>query len=396
MTPTGPAITRRRLVTAAGAAAMLPLIPASVAMAQATPNASPIPVDIDIDSSAIREMVGGIIEAKGIPGAIVSIQLPGGNRVDTSVGVADVEASAPIAVNSHFRAGSITKTMTATLMLQLVGSGAIGLDDIVGDLLPDLQYADRITIRQLLSMSSGLFDFLDDPSVFGQIVQDPLGPWTPQEFIALSNAQPLVFEPGTDISYSNTNYIALGLIIEALTGQKIEHALKLRVFQPLRMMNTSLPTTPDLPVPFARGYLDGRLLSGEQATPVSGPATPVDYTALEPSVAWAAGGVVSTVVDLQTWLHELMTGSLIGEALQAERVAFVDPSGSPEPATYGLGIDRFDDIVGHDGSILGYQSFIGRSPSGVSVVAMVNLEPTADFNGVANEIALACFELIGG
>jgi D-alanyl-D-alanine carboxypeptidase len=115
-------------------------------------------------------------------------------------------------------------------------------------------------------------------------------------------------------------------------------------------------------------------------------------TLLNASVAWAAGGVVSTAGDLQTWLHALIEGSLISDELQRERLTFRPVKRDPgEPSYgYGLGIAKYDGMLGHDGDILGYQSIAGRlSDTGESIIVLANLSPTKDGTDAADAIAQA-------
>jgi D-alanyl-D-alanine carboxypeptidase len=395
MQPARSVIDRRKLLVGVSLASVVPLVPGRMTLAHSTSVASPVASPEAVDWDGLSARIGDLLDTKGIPGAIVSIDIPGQARWERGFGVSDVATGAEMNIADHFRIGSVTKSMTATLVLQLVREGLLSLDDPVQDLAPDLEHAAGVTVRHLLSMTSGVFDILEDESFLPGVIADPLRVWSPAELVAVANAHEPEFAPGTDMRYSNTNYIVLGQIVEEVTGSEISRLLDERIFQPLGMAQTSLPGTPDLPAPFSHGYLD-------PAVPgILGVATPEgtaagqlpDYTEVDPSVGWAAGGIVSTASDLHLWLAELLSGTLIGEDLQRERMTF--RSGASEGGMdYGLGVARFGEVVGHDGSFIGFQTLIGRSPSGLSIVAMVNLEPTADRDGVASEIALACFEAL--
>lgn len=174
----------------------------------------------------------------------------------------------------HMRIGSVTKTMTATATLQLIDEAALPLEDTLASLLPKrstFPSAEAVTVRHLLSMRSGTFDLLDDESVFGQIMSDPGREWTPDEMVSASAAHDAEFAPGANFNYSNTNYILLGLIVEHLTKRPVAEELDQRLFTPLGMAETSLPSRPDPPAPYARGYSVDPTDNGG-ATPAAGEA----------------------------------------------------------------------------------------------------------------------------
>jgi D-alanyl-D-alanine carboxypeptidase len=383
---TTPTRSRRTIVKQAAVASSLPLLTRTPALAQSDSVATPVVIDWERLSTS----VAAIVADREIPGAIASVDAGEFGKWEQGFGVSDLENGTAITSADHFRVGSITKSMTATAILQLVGEGSLGLDDTVQDLVPVLKHGDRITIRHLLSMSSGLFNYTSDQALLVEAITDQPRAWTPDELIEPCNVRDLEFEPGSDVRYSNTNYIVLGKVIETLTGETLADVLASRIFEPLGLQHTSLPTTPELPEPYSRGYVDAKVLRGVITTE----EPTIDFTGLHPSVAWAAGGVISTVGDLQVWMNELLTGTLIGEELQAERMTFREGSEAAGGTVYGLGVGQYGMVVGHDGSMLGYQAFAGRAPSGKTVIVMVNLEPRADQAKLANEIAVECFRAI--
>lgn len=294
-------------------------------------------------------------------------------------GVSDIGTGAPMTDDMHMRIGSITKTMTATVALQLVDQGSLDLQDTLATLLPErdaIPYADRITIRNLLGMTSGVFDMLDDDTVFSRIMDDPGRIWTPGELVDIAASHEPSFAPGDDIAYSNTNYVLLGMIIEQITGQPAAETLDQFIFEPLGMHNTSLPADPALPTPFAHGYA---------VDPSGNTEELIDWTGLNPTVAWTAGGVVSTAADLHVWIRALLDGSLISAPLQTERLTFaqIRPGYG-----YGLGVANYDGMIGHEGSILGYQSFAACDEAMDDIViALANLDPNGTDNDSATTIA---------
>jgi D-alanyl-D-alanine carboxypeptidase len=194
-----------------------------------------------------------------------------------------------------FRVASQTKAFVATVVLQLVAEGRVGLDAPVGRYLPRRllpEGGDRITVRQLLNHTSGLYD----PQVeVYQTLQDILDlrfeHWTPAEVMALANDNGLLFEPGTAWSYSNTNYVVAGLLIERVTGTSVARQLERRLIKPLGLRHTWFATdTAALPPPRLRGYLP---LDDQP------PLADADITRFNPSFFWASGALVSNVDDLE-------------------------------------------------------------------------------------------------
>lgn len=385
---TGTRIDRRRLLgrAALASAAALPLPQPGGTDARTAPAGPATPA-----ATTREDAITAAMDVLSVPGANVLLDRdrPGSGTWTAAFGFSDLQHETPMRPDLHVRIGSITKTMTATVALQLIDEGAFTLDDPLAALLPGvtgIPNAERITVRHLLSMRSGIFDYLDDESFFPQVFADPARPWTPRELIALAANHDPVFAPGEDYAYSNTNFILLGLIVEDRTDQPLAAALTRRLFEPLGMTHTSLPDDATLPEPFSRGYvLDPRHDTGDL----------VDVTAVNATAAWAAGGVVSTVGDLHVWLTALVDGSLLSEELQRERLAFTPVERDPgEPRfAYGLGIANLDGRIGHDGSILGFNSLAVYDPeTSESTVVVANLDPAKDRRDAASEIARAIAE----
>jgi D-alanyl-D-alanine carboxypeptidase len=338
------------------------------------------PVATTLEDAVIARM-----EALSIPGANVLLDGPETGIWSAGFGVSDLEQQTPMRPDMHMRIGSVTKTMTATVVLQLVDEGVFTLDDTLAGLLPNvarsIPHAEGITVRHLLSMRSGIFNVVKDESFFPQVLADPTRPWTPEEMIALVATHDPEFAPGTDFSYSNTNFVLLGMIVEDRTEQPIAEVLDRRLFTPLGMVRTSLPDDATLPEPFSHGYItDPRSDAGALA----------DFTVFNATAAWAAGGVVSTVGDLHLWLKALVDGSLLSDELQRERLDFIPVKRDPgEPSYgYGLGIANLDGQIGHDGSVLGFNSLaVYRPETAESTIVLANLDPTRDVEEAAIEIA---------
>lgn len=350
-----------------------------------------------------------IVEEMRIPGAVVLIRSPSKGDWSATYGTRRIGGDDPVTLDDHFRVGSNTKTMTGTVVLQLVQEGRIQLDDPVSKYQPDVPNGDDITIAMLLEMRSGLANYSADEAMNARLDDEPDHVWQPSELLASGFGAPPSFAPGDGFEYSNTNTVRLGLIIEQLTGLALEEAYRQRIFGPLELRHTSLPAADDasIPPPHPQGYLfgtnvstlaDPALPAAEQAAAAEGALLPNDVTDDNPSWTWAAGGVVSTAADLARYVEALVDGELLGPDLQRVRMASIRPAGSaPESAGYGLGIAKFGPMVGHDGQIPGFNSFMARDPDERNtVIVLTSLFAGANGQQPANEMARVIITALAG
>src|SRR4051794_30865069 len=238
-----------------------------------------------IASAQLQQLLDQIV-AGGAPGAIGLVR-QGDTTVRAASGTADLGTHRAMSVGDRFRVGSITKSFVATVVLQLVGEGRLSLDDSVARWLPGLVPNGRhITVRQLLNHTSGLFSYTDDPRVLAPYLQQHNSHfvWRPRQLVAIATSHPPLFPPGTAWAYSNTNYVLLGLIVERATGTDLGRQLRQRIFDPLRLRDTSFPVI--------TGRIPGRHAHGYANVTPGAPLT--DTTELGTSWAWAAGSIVST------------------------------------------------------------------------------------------------------
>lgn len=271
------------------------------------------------------------------PGHDLAVAVAAG-RVDRDVD----ELAIP---QTPFRIASITKTYTAVVVLQLAAEGRIGLDDRVVDHLPGdlsdllgrlhvldgVSRGHEMTIRQLLTHASGLFDYASCESFFATIAADPTQPWTPRRLLegAAEWGEPH-FAPGTGYgyAYSDTGYVVLGVMIEHLDGIELHDSYRRRILDPLEMDDTYLEGyEPHRGPPMAHTYL------GE-----------VDTTVIHGSADWAGGGLVSTTADLVIFGHGLFDGRLLGgpwlDVAADYGFRTLDPARhTPGYVGYGCGID---------------------------------------------------------
>jgi D-alanyl-D-alanine carboxypeptidase len=325
-----------------------------------------------ISQAELQALLDQIVAA-GAPGAIGLVR-DGGQTVRAASGVASLGSGRRMHTGERYRVGSITKTFVATVVLQLAGEGRLRLSDPVERWLPGLvPNGRRITIRQLLNHTSGLFNYTEDPRVLAPYLHgDRDFVWWPRQLVAVATSHPPVFAPGTSWSYSNTNYILLGLIVRAVTGRALKDQLEQRIFQPLHLRGTSFPVTEAwLPDPHPHGYA---YLGGEAPTPT-------DTTRFSASWAGAAGAIVSTVDDVARFYTALLGGHLLRPAQLADMKTMVDAV--PPPARYGLGLFALPagcaTAWGHNGDFVGYYNFaVATENASRQVVLMINLDDSGD------------------
>lgn len=357
-------ITRTRLPL--GAAAIVLTLAAGAATAPAN-AATPRPANL-------RQVVETLTGPDGAPGALAQVHDRHG-RVTATGGVADIRTNAPVNPRSRFRIGSLTKPFVATTVLQLAGEGRVELDAPVERYLPGVvRGADndgrQITVRQLLQHTSGLPDVLDHLSPL-EVLKDPLRHWDARELVDIALPHPREFAPGKGWGYSSTNYLLAGMIIESVTGHPYGDEIRRRVIRPLGLHDTFVPQdAPGIPGPHPRGYVRPQ-------------SDLVDITRLNPSVAGAAGGMISSAADLDRFLAALLRGRLLKPA-QLREMLDARPTGRTSGSEYGLGLEWVpvansstckDGFWGHDGDMLGFSVRAGATTQGRQATVMVNLNP---------------------
>jgi D-alanyl-D-alanine carboxypeptidase len=321
----------------------------------------------------------------GIPGVIVSVQTPDRGTWQAAVGVADIVTRTPMDVADHVRIGSITKSMTATVILQLAQEGRLRLDDPLAGYFPGIP-TNRATIRQALQLTSGIADYTTD-AFLNALAVAPQRVWSPAELVSLVADQPPMFPAGTGWYYSNTNYVMLGIVAEQVTGQPLRQLLADRIFGPLNMTGCSFPDAADntIPQPNSHGYMLSTTWDRPPTPPAPLPPL-VDVTDFNPSWAAGAGQAICTAADLAIWARALATGELLAPEMQAQRLTYF-PTGDPH-ARYGLGVVDINGLVGHNGVISGFMSQAARRESdGTVIVVLSNLMLAPDLTEPATAIS---------
>ncbi len=341
---------------------------------------------IPIDEAAMQRTIDETARALLVPGAMVVVETPAGTH-RLSYGTTTLGEENPPTSSTHFRIGSVTKTMTAAVILQLVSEGQLSLDDPIGSYVDGVPDGQTVTIAQLLEMRTGLRNYLDTTGFATTFRADPTHVWAPQDLLDLSFAEPMTFGPGGGYDYSNTNTILLGMVAEDIEAKPLASIMSERLFQPLGMDATSLPdaATFDMPDPSSHGYqygllqvADAPLTAAEQASAESGVLLPNDVTIQSPSWSWAAGGVVSTADDLEVWIRALNDGKVLDAATQQrwrDSLQVVDPEDPKLSYGYGIGQIRFGDVglTYHEGQLPGFNTMaIDDADNEVTIVVWTN------------------------
>ncbi|MER6672940.1 serine hydrolase domain-containing protein [Streptomyces sp. NPDC000983] len=295
----------------------------------------------------------------GVPGATATAR-ERGRTWSATTGVGDLRTDTPRSTHDRYRVGSITKTFVATVLLQLEAEGRLSLDDTVDTWLPGLVRGHghdgrAITVRRLLNHTSGIYNYTDDDTFVStymaadQFFEHRYDTLDPRDLVAVAMTHEPVFAPGASWSYSNTNYVLAGLVVEKVTGHPYGDEIRDRILRPLGMRATSVPgTRVTVPGPSSRAY-------SKLAPTTTGPT--YDVTRISPTLAYAAGEMISDSADLNRFYTALLGGRLLPAEQLKEMKTTVKVEGVPN-AGYGLGLIERElscgtTVWGHGGGIHG-------------------------------------------
>jgi D-alanyl-D-alanine carboxypeptidase len=295
------------------------------------------------------------------PGAIVGVRSPKGTWT-RAYGLANPMTGRPMAVGMHTRVGSVTKTFTGTVLLQLAQQHRLSLDDPISAYVRGVPNGSRVTLRMLADMTSGVASYTASEAFTDTYFAHPYRVFDADRLIAIGLADSPVFAPGARFDYSNTNTLLLGKVIEKVTGERLGRVFRRRIFRPLGLGDTTWPGNRGaLPRPYALGFT----LQGDTATPDH----PSNATHWNPSWGGAAGEIISDMSDLLTYGRALGTGQgLLRPVTQAERLRSF-----PGEAGYGIAMGCVDGWVGHTGELPGYNtSLFYDTTTDTTVVVQAN------------------------
>ncbi|GAA2215365.1 serine hydrolase domain-containing protein [Nonomuraea monospora] len=317
----------------------------------------------------LQQAIQAFVDA-GFAGAQMRVNDERGEWVGNA-GVRKLGSPVKPPTNGLFRLGSSTKTFVATMVLQLVAEGELSLDTPVAGHLTQFGLDERITVKMLLQHTSGVYNYTGEldaegnfvPGIIGvgkDLVEQRLRSFRQEELVRFALSKPARFEPGTNWSYSNTNYTLAQLLIEKVTGRSFAEELDRRIVKPLGLKHTLAPSTrTTIPGPHSHGYY-----RYEDA----GTWKVVDVTRQNPSYLGAAGGMIATSEDLHTFFSALNSGKLLPAGLLTE---MREPHPQSGALRYGLGVFVQDlgpncgTVLHHNGSALaGYASIMYSTPDG--------------------------------
>jgi D-alanyl-D-alanine carboxypeptidase len=334
--------------------------------------------------AALDRALRALVAMPGGPPGVIAVVQRGNRRAVHAFGVADVRSQRRPRVDDHMRIASVAKAFSGAVALSLVDDGVLSLDDTIGERLPALPAAwHAVTLRQLLHHTSGLPDFSDSPE-FQQAVGASLtvAP-PPDDLLGYVRSEPLNFEPGSEYRYSNSDNVAVALMVQAVTGRSYEDELAQQVAEPLGLTQTTLPRGPELASPSIHGYDQEPDGSREDVS-----------TIIAAGWAWASGGIVSTPAELNRFIRGYVGGVLFGPVVQAEQRTFVaghsEPTG-PGRNTAGLALFRYETrcgtVYGHTGNTSGFTQFAAASGDGSrSATVAINLQRTQESEGQAGRV----------
>ena len=344
----------------------IPRAIALAALALATAAALPGAASAKTTNSDIQRGLEGVVAAKGGPPGAIATLYRNGRLTTLRAGRADVSRPKAPQATDHMRIASVAKAFSGAAALNLVRDGKLGLDDTIGQRLPSMPAAwHAVTVRQMLNHTSGLPDYTRSDGFAEQLNKDPGAFVSTQTIIGWVAADPLVFNPGSKYEYSNTDNIVVGLIVEAIHGEPYAAVLQKVVFGPAKLRQTSLPSKVALPKPFIHGYL---VAPGKKPDDVS--------TLINPSGAWASGGIVSTPQDLNAFTRSYLGLKFFDRAQQREQMRFVKGGESSPPGpgknSAGLALFRYQTgcgtVYGHTGNFPGYVQWTAATANGKKAV----------------------------
>jgi D-alanyl-D-alanine carboxypeptidase len=328
-------------------------------------------------ADAVQQSLNTLVSEDDFPGALAAVRDARGRTHDYTAGVGELGTDSKVPVNGRVRIASNTKMFTATVVLQLVGEGKIDLDAPVDTYLPGVVRGDgidgrEITVRHLLQQTSGLVDY-DDKLLAGGYSAVQHRHFEPRELVDVVLASPALSTPGTTFSYSNANYVLAGLIVQKVTGRPIGEEITNRIIKRLGLRDTYWPSLGDQTIHGSHPH--GYFPEG---------AEPKDVTNQDVSMGWAAGQLVGTPRDLNTFMTALLAGKLLKPAQLAEMRTTVpapdfDLTGN---ATYGLGLGTFAMSCGgtawtHGGDAPGYVTRNAVTEDGKAATVVVTSNATS-------------------
>ena len=307
-----------------------------------------------------------------VPATLIGVWDSKGGSFTRAFGDADLEKKVPLTPADHFRIGSNTKTFVISVLLQFVAEKKLSLDDplsrfSLGITIPN---AEGITVRELCNMRSGLFEAYDTPE-FAQLNWKVPKHFNPRTLVAWAMKQKPYFPPGKGYRYSNTNYLLIGMIIEAITKDSVGNQIRKRLLEPIKLTQTSYPETEAMPSPWVHGYHLDKQGNWEDISNT----VPVAFMG-------SAGAMISDMNDIRRWIELYATGKTCGPGTYKDLINCIPFLGN---TSFGLGITCSEGWYGYTGALPGYNTADYYSPeTGLTILAWINYQAKEPVEGVAS------------
>lgn len=336
-----------------------------------------------LDPPTVRAINAIVRSAQGSsqsPGIVVGIWDPERGSYLRAFGTDDLATHSPMQTTDKVRIASVSKTFTGMAVLRLVDRGRLSLSDHLSKFVPDIPNGDTITVAELLNMTAGVFSYTEDEQFITDYFANPTLPFGSDDVLRIVRAHQPDFAPGTEVHYSDSNYVLLELIVEKVTGRSLGRQIQRDLLAPNGLDSTSYPTTTAMPTPYSHGYLVQPL------------GAPRDVTVQNPGVAGGAGAMISDVADLKAWAKLLGKGHLLSRSLRHQQRMFRTLVPGVVHIEYGLGISRLNGFLGHNGGILGYSTAMYYLPSRhATIVVAVNQDNVGSITATALFVSLASY-----
>jgi D-alanyl-D-alanine carboxypeptidase len=325
-----------------------------------------------------------------IPGASVTVIFPDGSSWSGGSGLANVATRTPVAPSTAFAFASMSKTFTSALVIQLIAEGRLHLTDSAASLLPNLARPldRRITIAMLLDHTSGLQDYFLNPKIDKPLQAQPTRPWTTDQ--ALAYVLKPYFPPGRGWHYSNTNYLLLGLIVERITSQPLDVAIRTRLLDPSGLKAIWYQAKEQPRAPLAHGYRLTGTKSSVKAIDLADGSGVAPFRSVVTAAA-GAGSLAGTSDDLAHWARLLYSGEVLGADGTAILLGGFSAAAAYKPAiAYGYGVQAVTidghASFGHSGRLLGFRGVLRHFPVEGLTIAVLTNQSRADPAEIARSL----------
>ena len=330
-------------------------------------------------NQAVQRALTEVMKQKNGPPGISMLITRNGNSQYYGRGIRNRSSKKPVARGLHFRIASVAKTFSGAVPLSLVQQGRLNRNDTIGELLPGLlPKANRVTLAETLNHTAGLPDYIRDPKFIKVLQTDPGQYLSPRKLVSYVKNTKLNHKPGTKYEYSDTDNIVAGLMAEKVTGLSYNQLLRRQIGRRVNISSTTLPDVLALPKPFLSGY------------DVS-PGDPVVNQTffINPALAWASGGIVSTLPDLGRFIRAYVGGRFFGNRIRRVQRQWVPNANSSPPGpgvnSAGMALFRYRSkcgtVYGHTGSFPGYRIFAASSANGKRSITFVANAQITDTSG---------------